>query len=346
MVTVQSRSGVFAHQHRELMSSLICCCGRSFTTPAALKNHSKGCDKNKKRLMNVLVRAQELFNTKRCHLSPDHSTSHVKGSNSELQDTESTSIAEIIEFEVWTFKFNSQLIGQLHWQGTTDPSQGLKSMSSLPFKDDALPLSLRQTRRVHWKLLKRFRDMLPEPPPPLPPTADIFLLSTPISSLSTELAHSFTESNSADPPLSSDTLTGQALEMRLWQVYWTQSNSFGLFRLYDKESLPVHDPEDTSDNIAGSRPPGVQMLLTTSAQLSNTKNPFYPYPNKASLCLGDWYWNQGTLKSKDSFRRLLDIIRSPSFRPDDIWNTKWTSIDHFLGTLSRTKQVWYSEHGR
>jgi len=64
--------------------------------------------------MNVLVRAQELFNTKRRRLSPDHSTSHVKGSNSELQDTESTSIAEIIEFEVWTSKFNSQLIGQLH----------------------------------------------------------------------------------------------------------------------------------------------------------------------------------------------------------------------------------------
>ena len=70
-VTVQSRSGVFAHQHCELMSSLICCCGCSFTTPAALKNHSKGCDKNKKHLVNVLVRAQELFNTKRCCLCPD-----------------------------------------------------------------------------------------------------------------------------------------------------------------------------------------------------------------------------------------------------------------------------------
>ena len=176
--------------------------------------------------------------------------------------------------------------------------------------------------------------MLPEPPPPLPPTTDIFLLSTPVSFPSTELAHSFTESNSADPPLSSDTLTGQALETRLRQVYRTQSNSFGLFRLYDKEFLPVHDPEDMSDDIAGSRPPGAWILLTTSTQLSNTENPFYPYPNKASLCLGDWYWNQGALKSKDSFRRLLDIIGSPSFRPDDIRNTKWTSIDHFLGTLT------------
>jgi len=212
-------------------------------------------------------------------------------------------------------------------------------MSSLPFEDDALPLSLRRTQRVHRKLPKRFRDMLPEPPLPLPPTADIFWLSTPVSSPSTELAHSFTESNSADPPLSSDTLTGQALETRLRQVYRTQSNSFGLFRLYDKEFLPVHDPEDMSDNIAGSRPPGARMLLTTSAQLSNTENPFYPYPNKASLRLGDWYWNQGALKSKDSFRQLLDIIGSPSFRPDDIRNTKWTSIDHFLGTLTTDEDL-------
>ena len=94
----------------------------------------------------------------------------------------------------------------------------------------------------------------------------------------------------------------------------------------------MHDPEDTLDDIAGSQPLRVR-LLTTTAQLSDMENLFYPYPNEASLCLGDWYWNQGALKSKDSFRRLLDIIGSPSFRPDDIRNTKWTSIDHLLGTL-------------
>ena len=126
--------------------------------------------------------------------------------------------------------------------------------------------------------------------------------------------------------------------MRLRQVYQTQSNSFGLSRLYDKESLPVHDPEDTFDDIAGSRPPGVR-LLTPTAQLSNMENPFYPYPNEASLRLGDWYWNQGSLKSKDSFRRLLDIVGSPSFRPHDIRNTKWTSIDHFLGTLTADEDL-------
>ena len=210
-------------------------------------------------------------------------------------------------------------------------------MGSPPFQDDALPLSLRRTRQDCRRLPKRYRDMLPEPPPPLPPNTDIFPPPAAASSPPTELSHFFTESDPVGPPLSSDTLAGQTLGTRLRQVYRTQSNLFGLFRLYDKESLPVHDPEDTSDDVAGSRPPGARILLTTSAQLSNPENPFYPYPNKASLRLGDWYWNQGALKSKDSFRQLLDIISNPSFSADDIRNTKWRLIDHFLGTLTTDK---------
>jgi hypothetical protein len=116
-------------------------------------------------------------------------------------------------------------------------------------------------------------------------------------------------------------------------------NSFGLFHRYDQESLPAHDPEDTSDDVAGSLPPGARMLLTTSTQLSNTENSFYPYPNESSLRLGDWYWNQGGSKSKRSFKQLLDIIGSPSFRLNDIQNMKWGSIDHFLGTLTTDEDL-------
>ena len=332
------------HQHHKLVSmssSISCCCGHSFTTSAALKNHLKGCDKNKKCLTNVLTQAKGLYNAKRHCISPVHSTSHGEGLYSELQDTKITSMAEIIKFEVWTYKSNGQPIDQLHWQGTTDPSQGSESMGSLPFQDDTLPLSVWWSWWDHRRLLKWFRDMLSEPPPLLPPFTDIFppSSSTPTPSPSTELAHSFTETDPTSLPLSADTLVGQASGMRLHQVYWTQSNLLGLFCLYDEESLPVHDPEDMSDNVAGSWPPGVQMLLTTSTQLSNTETSFYPYPNKASLCLGDWYWNQGALKSKDSFRKLLNIIGSPSFRPDDIRNTKWALIDHFLGMLTTDEDL-------
>ena len=49
--------------------------------------------------MNVLTQAQELYNAKRHHLSPVHSTSCGEGSYSKLQDTKNTK-AEIIKFKV------------------------------------------------------------------------------------------------------------------------------------------------------------------------------------------------------------------------------------------------------
>ena len=95
----------------------------------------------------------------------------------------------------------------------------------------------------------------------------------------------------------------------------------------------MYDPEDISDDIAGSQPTIAQPVVTAH-QVSHAENPFYPYPNEVSLCLGDWYWNQGNVKSKESFKRLLHIIGSPSFMLDDVQNTKWASIDNALGILA------------
>ncbi|KIJ57629.1 hypothetical protein HYDPIDRAFT_74887, partial [Hydnomerulius pinastri MD-312] len=58
---------------------------------------------------------------------------------------------------------------------------------------------------------------------------------------------------------------------------------------------------------------------------------FHPYPNENSLRLGDWFWNQGTLKSRSSFKQLLNIVGSSEFRPEDVCNTKWAAIDCELG---------------
>jgi len=91
-----------------------------------------------------------------------------------------------------------------------------------------------------------------------------------------------------------------------------------LFCRYDKETLPVYNPEDTSDGIAMSWPTAAWMFVSTSDQLLDTENQFYLYPNETSLHLGDWYWNQGALKSKVDFKWLLDIIGDPSFRADNI----------------------------
>ena len=59
---------------------MICCCGRSFSTPAAFKNHSKGCNAHKRRLSSVLTKAQELYETKRWRLSSTQSTSQDEAS--------------------------------------------------------------------------------------------------------------------------------------------------------------------------------------------------------------------------------------------------------------------------
>jgi hypothetical protein len=59
---------------------------------------------------------------------------------------------------------------------------------------------------------------------------------------------------------------------------------------------------------------------------------FNPYPNKNSFLLGDWYWNHGVQKSKESFHTLLSIVGDPDFNPQDVRETKWSAIDKELAS--------------
>ena len=65
----------------------------------------------------------------------------------------------------------------------------------------------------------------------------------------------------------------------------TQRNSFGLFRIYDVESIPnANDPEDQS----GAGPlPARGLNVPTSQTLSGSVNSFHPYPNESSWLIGD-----------------------------------------------------------
>ena len=179
--------------------------------------------------------------------------------------------------------------------------------------------------------------MLPEPPQPLPPIDLGLVPSATTCTPSINLARSLMESKPRAWSLFSGEDTGgscspavQTLILRPRQIHQTPPNSFGLFRVYNKESLPVYDPEDTIDDSTVPQPTTAWDFVAKST----VENPFYPYPNESSLLLGDWYWDQSSLKSKGSFKRLLDIIGSPSFQPNDIRNTKWTSIDRVLGALA------------
>lgn len=70
---------------------------------------------------------------------------------------------------------------------------------------------------------------------------------------------------------------------------------------------------------------------STKFLISLAANSYYPYPNKCLMHLGDWYWNQGTNKSRDSFQQLLDIIGDTTFSPSTMSQTPWDSIDKVLG---------------
>ncbi|KIM63183.1 hypothetical protein SCLCIDRAFT_1174647 [Scleroderma citrinum Foug A] len=183
-----------------------------------------------------------------------------------------------------------------------------------------------------------FRDMLPELPMPLPPTA---MSSLTLGNKEPSIAPlSVIESN--DPSVQFQPVEQpwevqscrSALPVPPRALFKLQSNSFGLFHVYDVRMLPYHNPvlnEPTGEHVKVDKPDG-------------TSNPFHPYPNESSMHLGEWYWNQCSLQNKSGFKRLLSIVGSPDFDPEDIRNMKWTTVDCELGELeNKTTVEWLNE---
>ena len=219
--------------------------------------------------------------------------------------------------------------------------------------EDTLSLSLRRTQRTNRQLPKRFRDMLPEPPLPLPPQgvevlqADALHANSsscpfPTAAFVTLSSQSFAQ---ADP-----TTQSARIPLSRCAVLTTQKDSFGLFRIYDEGSMPsANDPEDQS---GADPPPNTRIIEALVSPALPNSNPFHPYPNESSWHIRDWYWNQGAHKSKQNFKSLLEIIKSAHFRADDLCHINWTAIDRQLGSLETahgpsrttpTTEEWQSE---
>ena len=197
-------------------------------------------------------------------------------------------------------------------------------------------LSIHRPQRTNRRLPKRFRDLLPEPPLPLPPQDVEVPLEVNIMQ-----ANPGTCPTAANPSVTSndqfssreDGLDQSAeLPSQRYAVVATKVNSFGLFRLYDENSIPsTDDPEDQS---RADPLPTIRFKTPKISQpLPSSMNLFYPYPNENSWCISDWYWNKGTQKSQNRFKKLMEIITSPNFRTEDLYHTNWTAIDHQLGSL-------------
>ena len=165
--------------------------------------------------------------------------------------------------------------------------------------------------------------MLPEPPPPLPPSQLVIDPCTPMNPeargqgshrghedcLGTTSSHLSTLSASASRPL--------------LKTFRMAMNKFGLSRAYTTQVLPLHDPDDPYSVEHVSQPP--------FAQGPEPSNPFHPYPNENAMRLGDWYWNQGAQKSRENFKQLLSIIGNPAFNAADLSGVAWDSINKELG---------------
>jgi hypothetical protein len=115
-------------------------------------------------------------------------------------------------------------------------------------------------------------------------------------------------------------------------------NIFGLFRQYHASRFPEHDPDE---NIEFGD------LMDTSSDLSASVpvDSYHPYPTRSSFLLGEWYWNDGTQKSKSSFKNLLKIVGDPDFQPQDVARANWSHIDAQLGGDARDDGDGSSEHG-
>ncbi|KAF8838876.1 hypothetical protein BDN67DRAFT_982214 [Paxillus ammoniavirescens] len=177
-----------------------------------------------------------------------------------------------------------------HHAGSSQPEaeatpQHATSEQCVVLPDTLTMMEHQQPQRLNHQPPLRFRDVLPEPPLPLPPAG----LNVPSK------AHLPLRSS---PSVPGDCPARQRIE--------TQQNKFGIFRIYDMEKLPSHDPEDLSSIL----PP---VLQNRTSPMPNDNNPFHPYPNENSLLLGNWYWNHGSQKSRETFKQLLEIVGSPNF---------------------------------
>lgn len=173
------------------------------------------------------------------------------------------------------------------------------------------------TRRLNRQLPLRYRDVLPQPPPALPPA---------------HLAESLTSLNAQPQP----TYTGPSIEgtspslaarieSGIRRVFTTSRNTFGLSRQYYTKEMPAYDPDQevSLQDISNSIP-------SPAGPSKSASEGFCPYPNRSSFLLGDWYWNDGVQKSQASFDKLTGIICDPAFQPADIKDVQWNMINKEL----------------
>ena len=174
------------------------------------------------------------------------------------------------------------------------------------------------TLRTERFLPLRYRDTLPQPPPPAPPSI------SPASPLvSASISPETSVSGVVAEPCSSNSPRANSGVRHLLK---TIRNKFGLFRQFSTSEAPSHDPEAEvtpealSDVVDPPKPPSS----------ISPENMFHPYPNRNAFRLGDWYWNGGAQKSQSSFKELIEIVGDTDFSPSDVRDVNWNHLNQHL----------------
>jgi hypothetical protein len=269
-----------------------CHCGKGFVVENAYGKHQRTCQRTKKRLLGALGKTKEIWAEKRRKLIHKGCSTSTSAANEPLVDS-------------------SDLLANPELPART-PSSPL-AIPQVAVDESFTSLAQRRPRRQNISLPMRFRDILPRAAPSLPPTVPR------LDPCSTSLDAS-PESDAAAPPRDPS-----PLRSRMCRIFRTPRNIFGLVRQYFAEQLPSVDPEEHI-TLADLSPP------SSADKSSQQPSSLYPFPNKSSFLLGNWYWNGGVQKSQESFKELIDIVGDPSFQPDHVRHTKWTGINAKLGS--------------
>ena len=180
---------------------------------------------------------------------------------------------------------------------------------------------------------KKLQDILPQPPPALPPVDVEVLMSTLPNPPQTLLPLPSPEGHPS--PNCAQIRSQSGLTRALRKILETKRNAFGLFRRYFSIRFPSHDPDSEGD-------------ISTLSNIVDSGEPlalsYDPYPNENSFRLGEWYWNHGVQKSQTSFKELVSIVGAVDFQPSNVRSTNWDKINGKLAKGSTIEEgEWVDE---
>jgi hypothetical protein len=321
-----------------------------------MKNHQNSCTTNRSRLSTVLANAKELFavrKAKRLQAIAMTRRRQLGGRDerspndlSQRQDTsppfdsEVVSPAQALDYYLIRSKDDRQ--------AANDPSDALVRHYSINLHHSVADDSQVDTERRPSKRRriapnrypglvmydKRLRDILPQAPAALIPNPT---LPSPLPSGSPAPPSSYPPPHI---PSALDVLPVQpSCQVNIRVFIDSAHNVFGIFRRYHGPEFPRHDPErEINLSILSNIPAPPKETLATSVS-----SAFHPYPNENSFLLGDWYWNHGSQKSQEDFKKLLDIVGSAKFSPRDVRGTSWNRINQAMGVNDWDEGEWVDE---